>query len=125
MKVQTKANILVILPEGFERLWALKSKIALKSSDIQKIVWSPEAPQQLGLSGIRAPGTAIPGVFYAGSFFKKGGWEFWYLRMQQSGELVIKTKLHKYRAIRLSLDEATAFDVREWFNNSVKTRNIA
>lgn len=124
MKITTKADSLVILLEGMERVWAFKACICLKVQDVTDIVWNPERPESK-FAGFKVPGTGIPSLFHAGSFWRQSGWDFRYLKAREPGELIIKTQLHKYRSIHLTTTEATAFDVREWFNNFVNTKNIA
>lgn len=126
MRITTKSNALVILLEGKERWWALKASICVQLDDVISVTWNPEKPDPKTFSGrIRLPGTSVPKVFHAGSFWSKSGWEFWYLHMAQAGELIITMDRTHYRIIRLSTDEATAFEVREWFNKKQQTRNIA
>ncbi len=126
MRVVTKGDSLVILLEGAERLWSLKASICVRATDIVKVQWSSKQPV-IAISSfkLRLPGTSLPKVFYAGSFWKKAGWEFWYLKMRQEGELLVSTKLKRYHKIRLSVDEATAFEIREWFNKKRALRNLA
>lgn len=125
MKIMTKSNRLVILLEGTERFYALKASLCLGRDDISSVVWEEGYPLQKELGGFRAPGTAIPFTFQAGSYWRRQAWEFRYLRLKQQGQLVISTKLKKYSKIRLTTDEATAFDVVQWFNTIQEKRKIS
>ena len=124
MKITTKADSFVILLEGMERFWAFQACLCVKVQDITDVIWNPERPEP-GFPGIRMPGTGLPSLFHAGSFWRHSGWEFQYLKAREDGELIIKTKLHKYKTIRLTTSESTAFEVREWFNKYLATRNVA
>lgn len=125
MKITTKADSLVILLEGWERLWALKASLCLKAKEVANVVWNPYQPDLSGSIGIRAPGASLPFTFHAGSFRVKKGWEFRYLHLKEPGELIIRTNVKKYQTIRLSTDEQTAFEIREWFNAMQQQRNVA
>lgn len=123
MRIETKGSQLVILLEGMERLWALKASICLKAEDVTSITWHEEKPAPP--FALRAPGTGLPGVLCAGSFWRRSGWEFWYLRMRMPGFLVITTKGRRYKVLRLTTDEATGFLVRDWYSKHQRMRNIA
>jgi len=125
MKITTKANNLVILLEGFERLWALKAFICIEVKDITAVVWNTELPRQDRGIGLRMPGTGLPTLFHAGSFWHQRNWDFYYIKDRDPGELIITTKLRKYHEIHLTTSEATAFEVREWFNVGLQTRTLA
>lgn len=116
MKIATKNDHLVVLLEGAERFYALRATICVQKAAIVSVVWEADYPKQSELGGFRAPGTAIPFVFQAGSYWHKRRWEFRYLRLREQGQLVITTTLSKYAKIRVSTDEATALTVVEWFN---------
>lgn len=125
MKIVAKADRLLILLEGMERFWAAKAHILLQVNDVVSVVWNHELPVRPNGFYIRAPGTSVPSYFAAGSYMSGDAWEFWYLKRRTPGELIITTKLKKYRVIRLTIDESTAFTAREWFNSNQNMRNIA
>ena len=125
MKIVTKLDRLIILFTGMERFWALKTHIEVAADDINTITWNESLPKKLPGFYIKAPGTNIPLVFSAGSFWSKGGWEFWYLDKKKPGELIIATTLKKYKFIRLSTDSATALTIKNWLQNHQLTKDIA
>lgn len=106
-------------------MYALRASLCVGAEQITKVTWQSDYPQQKELSGFRSPGTSVPFLFQAGSFFYKKKREFRYLKLRQRGQLVIKTNLNKYSVIRLSLDEATAFDIVQWFNDVKSKRKLA
>lgn len=123
MKIEVKGQRLVVLLEGMERVWALKASICLQVEDVVGVQWFAERPSPP--LALRAPGTGAPRLFYAGSFWRKNAWEFWYLRVRVPGFLVITSKNKRYKVLRLTTDEATAFLVRDWLNRHQQTKHIA
>lgn len=123
MRIETKGQALVILLEGMERLWALKASMCIQVQDIKKLEWHDTTPKLP--FALRAPGTGLPRVLYAGSFWRPAGWEFWYLHMRKPGYVVIETGGSPYKTLRVSTDEATAFMVQSWYTTHQQIRNIA
>lgn len=53
---------------------------------------------------LRIPGTFIPGLIKAGTYFTKRGWEFWYVTRKKNF-LTFELKKGFYKRIILSVDE--------------------
>ncbi len=111
--------------ERGEKAWALKKSITVNASDIINVEWVASTVNTWRLNGLRAPGTSLPGIFYAGSFYRKSGWEFWYLKVKKPGHIIITTSLKKYRVLRVSVSESEALRISEWFNNYKNQGSIA
>jgi hypothetical protein len=62
--------------EGWDQLWALKSQLEIPLAHIQAVRADPE-PARGWWHGIRLPGTQIPGLLTAGSFYQSGGFVFY------------------------------------------------
>ena len=60
---------------GLHKLWALKSRVVVGARHIVAVEGAEAVPS--GWAGWRLPGTWMPGVITAGSFWKRGGWTFW------------------------------------------------
>ncbi|MDN3536736.1 hypothetical protein QPX96_01625 [Limosilactobacillus fermentum] len=58
---------LIVSPAGLDRLWALKGAIRVPWRHVTGIFRDQGAFEER--KGLRLPGTAIPGLYYAGSFF--------------------------------------------------------
>lgn len=78
MQLSLTATQFVIDLTGFERLWAfhLGQTITIPLEHIQAV--STELPTA-HWSDLRAPGTFLPGVIKAGTYYTKTGREFWYI----------------------------------------------
>lgn len=62
--------------KGADKLWALKSSLEIPLAHIAGVgPASPDVTQ--GLHGIRMPGTYLPGVITAGTFYQDGRRVFW------------------------------------------------
>jgi len=122
MKIDLSEDALHIKLEGKERVWAAKKSVTLTAESITNVEWMTGTVNRSRLRGLRAPGTSMPTLFYAGSFYRKSGWEFWYLRVRRSGFLVITTNLKRYHVVRLSVDEKVGTKVREWFEDLMHER---
>jgi len=62
--------------EGWDKLWALKSRLEIPLAHIQSVRADPE-PARGWWHGLRLPGTQIPGLLTAGSFYQHGGFVFY------------------------------------------------
>lgn len=62
--------------EGWDRLWALKSQLEIPLAHVRSVRVDPE-PARGWFHGLRLPGTEIPGLLTAGSFYQSGGFVFY------------------------------------------------
>ena len=75
-EVELTENTLVIHVRGMDRLWALKSRFEIPLSHVVGAEVDLEVAQGWR-KGIRAPGTHVPGVITAGTFYQDGERVFW------------------------------------------------
>ena len=61
--------------EGWDKLWALKSQLEIPVAHIRAVRADPE-PARGWWHGLRLPGTQIPGILTAGSFYQSDGFVF-------------------------------------------------
>ncbi len=57
--------------EGWDKLWALKSQLEIPLAHIRGVRVDPE-PARGWWHGFRMPGTQIPGILTAGTFYQHG-----------------------------------------------------
>jgi hypothetical protein len=62
--------------EGWDQLWALKSHLEIPLAHVRAVRADPE-PARGWWHGVRLPGTQIPGLLTAGSFYQSGGFVFY------------------------------------------------
>jgi hypothetical protein len=66
---------LILDVQGWDRLWALKKRLEIPLGHVSGVGADPEVTR--GWKGIRMPGTYIPGVITAGTFYHGGKRVFW------------------------------------------------
>jgi hypothetical protein len=62
--------------EGFDKLWALRSRLEIPLAHITDVVIDPEAARGWW-HGLRLLGTNMPGLLTAGTFYFHGEMVFW------------------------------------------------
>jgi hypothetical protein len=62
--------------EGWDQLWALKSELAIPLAHIRDVRVDPTIARDWS-HGVKAPGTNLPGVITAGTFYQHGKRIFW------------------------------------------------
>jgi hypothetical protein len=72
-RVEVDGERLRVVVEGLDKVLALKSSVEVSLSHVRGAALAPE--QARGFHGLRLPGTYLPGVVTAGSFFD-GQWLF-------------------------------------------------
>lgn len=78
MKLNLSNDRLTIELEWYEQLWAVKIERQMQIP-LDKIVRATTDEPQSNWAEIRAPGTCLPGVIKAGTYYSKRGKEFWYV----------------------------------------------
>jgi hypothetical protein len=61
--------------QGWDKLWSVKSELDIPIAHVRAVRIDPE-PARGWFHGIRVPGTDIPHVITAGTFYQKDGWVF-------------------------------------------------
>lgn len=117
MQLDYSATKLQIKLTGLERMWALKALVSVPYSNIDSV----EARENSGLglfSGIRMPGTHIPGVLRAGVFYHKKKKLFLYLH-KDNPVLKLELRDHQFDEILISLDDPyiEAATIQEYLNS--------
>lgn len=81
MELKLANNTLAITLEGQEQVWSVRfsNTIYVPCNHITAVTTAP--PEGLW-EGIRAPGTFLPGVIRAGTYYTERGREFWYVTRQ-------------------------------------------
>lgn len=62
--------------QGWDKLWSLKSRLEIPLAHVRGVRADPEIARGWW-HGIRAPGTNLPGVLTAGTFYQHGKRVFW------------------------------------------------
>ena len=75
-KVSIEDDKLVVEVQGLDKLWALRSNLTIPLAHIANCEYKPEIAE-VWYHGIKAPGTGLPGVITAGTFYKDHNKVFW------------------------------------------------
>ncbi len=101
-EVELTQNALIVHVKGMDRLWALKSRLDIPLSHVVGAEVDPELAREWR-KGIRAPGTHVPGVITAGSFYQEGERVFWDVHNPDK-TVVIRLKDERYASLVIEVD---------------------
>jgi hypothetical protein len=76
VNITTENDKIVLEVQGWDKLWALKSRLEIPLENIRSVRVDPTVARAWW-KGIRAPGTHLPGVIIAGTFYQDGKRIFW------------------------------------------------
>jgi hypothetical protein len=100
---------LVVTMQGLDRLWSLRSRIAVPLAHVRGATADPGITRES--AGFRVPGTHLPGVITAGTYVKDGRRTFWNLRNSQQA-VVIELTGERFSRLVLGVDDARAIAER-------------
>jgi hypothetical protein len=102
-EVELTRDTLIVHVRGMDRLWSLRSRLEIPLSH----VLNAEADSQVareGQKGLRAPGTHVPGVITAGTFFQDGDRVFWDVRDPEK-TIVIRLEDERYARLVIEVED--------------------
>ena len=97
---------LVLHVVGADKLWAFKSSLEILLAHIEKIRVDP-AVAHGWWHGVRMPGTNIPGVLTAGTFYQHGKRVFWDVH-NPDNTVVIELKDERYNELIVEVADPQA-----------------
>src|SRR5690554_449402 len=68
---------LIVTVRGLHVLWALRRRLEIPLGHIREVRRADPDIIERGWKGIRAPGTHVPGVIVAGTYYRRGEKHFW------------------------------------------------
>ncbi|GAA2641619.1 hypothetical protein [Paractinoplanes durhamensis] len=74
-QINIDGDHLIVEMEGWDKLWALKSRLEIPLSNVRGATADPGIAREP--KGLRAPGAYLPGVITAGTFHIDGERVFW------------------------------------------------
>jgi hypothetical protein len=99
-------GILTLHVHGADKLWALKSSLEIPLKHIVDIRPDPEVAR--GWShGVRMPGTNVPGVITAGTFYQHGQRIFWDVHNPEN-TVVIELRDERYNELIVEVADPAA-----------------
>jgi hypothetical protein len=108
MKLNLTTDRLTIELEWYEQLWAVTLE---RQMPLDRIDGVTTAEPQSNWAEIRVPGTFLPGVIKAGTYYTKRGKEFWYVTSDRD---YLTLELHDgpYRRIVINIPDNIAWAER-------------
>jgi hypothetical protein len=79
VEVTIRDGLAIFEIEGLDKLWSLKSRLEIPLVHIREARVDSQVAQGWW-HGLRAPGTNVPGVITAGTFYQDGKRVFWDVR---------------------------------------------
>jgi hypothetical protein len=107
MKLHLENDTLTIELEWYEQLWAftLDRQIRIPFNHINRVT---TAEPESNWAEIRAPGTFLPGVIKAGTYYTKRGKEFWYVTADKD-YLTLELHDETYRRVIITIPDNIAW----------------
>ncbi len=104
MKLNLILDTLQIELDFWEQFWAFSFEKII-TIPLNHILAVSTAEPQSNWAEIRAPGTFLPGVIKAGTYYNPGGKEFWYVTREKD-YLTLELRDESYKRIVLTVDNA-------------------
>ncbi len=105
-EVELTESALIVHVQGMDRLWTLKSRLEIPLAHVVGAEVDPEIARGWR-KGIRAPGTHVPGVITAGTFYQEGERVFWDVHDPEK-TVVINLKDERYARLVIEVDDPPA-----------------
>jgi hypothetical protein len=116
-EVELTQDALIVHVQGTDQLWALRSRLEIPLSHVVGAEADPEVA--LGWwKGLRAPGTYVPGVIAAGTFYQEGEKVFWDVHNPEK-TVVIRLRDEKYSCLVVEVEDpiTTVAAIQEAINH--------
>ena len=100
-KVSITGGKLIIDVQGLHKIWALKSRLEIPVEHISSVRGGADER----VKGIRLPGTSIPGLITAGTYYEPGGKRvFWDVHHPEKA-IVIDLHDERYSQLVVEVDD--------------------
>jgi hypothetical protein len=99
--IRKQSDDFIFEVKGFHKIWALKSSITIPAAHIVNVRRNEEPLS--GWKGWRVPGTYLPGVIIAGSYYRKGEKIFWDV-MNVEKSIVVDLKDERYTKLIIEVE---------------------
>jgi hypothetical protein len=113
---------LTFVLEGGEQVAALKAKVSIEKSTIETVSFHDVFSDWHSMM-VRMPGSYMPRLIMAGSYWTDEGWDFVYAHKPRGlrvpmlrNVLVISTSQDKYKRIIIETSKEKADEIIRWWN---------
>ena len=105
-EVEITGDALVVHVKGMDRLFSLKSRLEIPLPHVLGAEVDPDVAQGWR-KGLRAPGTHLPGVITAGTFYQEGDRIFWDVHDPEK-TIVIRLEDERYARLVIEVEDPPA-----------------
>jgi hypothetical protein len=105
VRISVEGDTLAVEVLGWSKLWCVKRRLDVPLRCIRRVRSGGELPRGYW---VRLPGTFIPGVIKAGSYWNGSGWSFWDVRRRRDNVLVIELSGWQYDYVVVEVADAPA-----------------
>lgn len=106
VNVQIQGDRLVVTPRGLDKLWAFRRRIDVPVAHVTAATIDPFIAREQ-LRGLRWPGTSLPGLITAGTFYQDGKRTFWLVHNPRN-VVVIDLAHEAYARLIIEVDDPRA-----------------
>jgi len=106
VEVRTEGDKVVFEVEGWDKLWALKSRLEIPAAHIKGAHADP-SPAMGWLDGLKLGGTDLPNLFRAGTFYQDRGLVFWDVRHPEK-TIVVELEHERYKKLVVEVADPDA-----------------
>jgi hypothetical protein len=110
VRIEIEGDTLHVEPQGWHKLWALKSHLDVPLTKVRAVRADPDAARSVQHRGLRLPGTYVPGLITAGTYYKAGERTFWDVRRPERA-IVIELEGARYKRLVVEVEDP-AYTVR-------------
>lgn len=100
VRLEVVGDNLVLDVVGFDKLWSFKSQLTIPLAHVEAVKPAPDEAKQW-FHGLRLPGTNVPGLIVAGTYYDGTGCAFWDVH---NAENAIEISLRDERFSRLVIE---------------------
>ena len=112
VKISFHDGMAVFALQGLHKLWAFKSRLEVPLVHIRKVRGDPNVTRGWW-KGIGMPGSHLPGVLIAGTFYQGGKRIFWDVRNPERA-IVVELADERYHELIVEVDNPSAEVARLW-----------
>jgi len=105
MTITVKPNEIVIELSFWEKVWSLHGSFYIPKSNVVSI--GEDTPKSYWAE-LRVPGTFLPGLIKAGTFYTRRGREFWYVTRNHSRIYTIELANMSYQRLVVGTQQKLA-----------------
>jgi hypothetical protein len=106
VELSIRGDQLRLQVKGLDRLWAMRSRLEVPLASVRAVRVDPTVARGLW-KGVSAPGTHIPGLIIAGTFYQDDKRIFWDVH-DPEGTVVIELAGHRYDQLIVQVQDPAA-----------------